>query len=61
MAQQTRILLQMKEMWVQSLGQEDPLEKEMTARSRIVAWKKSHEHRGLTDYGSSGHKEPDTS
>ena len=25
--------------WVQSLGQEDPLEKEMAARSSILAWK----------------------
>ena len=28
-----------REMWVQSLGQEDPLEKEMTTHSSIVAWK----------------------
>ena len=26
-------------MWVQSLGQEDPLEKEMTTHSSILAWK----------------------
>ena len=26
-------------MWVQSLGQEDPLEEEMAARSRILAWR----------------------
>ena len=25
--------------WVQSLGQEDPLEKEMAAHSSILAWK----------------------
>ena len=25
-------------MWVQSLGWEDPLEKEMTAHSTIIAW-----------------------
>ena len=29
----------MWETWVQSLGQEDPLEKEMTVHSRILAWK----------------------
>ena len=29
----------MLEMWVQSLGQEDPLEKEMATHSRILAWK----------------------
>ena len=28
----------MQEMWVQSLGQEDPLEKEMAAHSSILAW-----------------------
>ena len=26
-------------MWVQSLGQEDPLEEEMAARSSVLAWK----------------------
>ena len=29
----------MQETWVQSLGQEDPLEKEMTTHSSILAWK----------------------
>jgi len=28
----------MQEMWVQSLGQEDPLEKEMAIHSSILAW-----------------------
>ena len=28
----------MQEIWVQSLGQEDPLEKEMAAHSSILAW-----------------------
>ena len=28
----------MQEMWVQSLGQEDPLEKEMVTHSSIFAW-----------------------
>ena len=28
-----------QETWVQSLGQEDPLEKEMATRSRILAWR----------------------
>ena len=27
------------ETWVQSLGQEDPLEKEMATHSSILAWK----------------------
>ena len=28
-----------QEIWVQSLGQEDPLEKEMATQSSILAWK----------------------
>ena len=32
-------LLTMKETWVQSLGQEDLLEKEMASHSSILAWK----------------------
>ena len=27
-----------QQMWVRSLGQEDPLEKEMAAHSSILAW-----------------------
>ena len=29
----------MKETWVQSLGQEDPLEKRMATHSSILAWR----------------------
>ena len=29
---------EMQETWVQSLGQEDPLEKEMTTHASILAW-----------------------
>ena len=29
----------MQETWVQSLGQEDPLEKEMAMHSSILAWR----------------------
>ena len=29
----------MKDMWVQSRGQEDPLEKEMATHSNIHAWR----------------------
>ena len=29
----------MQETWVQSLGQEDPLEKEMATHSSFLAWK----------------------
>ena len=37
-AQCWRIHLPMQEMWVQSLGREDPLEKEMVIHSSILAW-----------------------
>ena len=33
-----RILLPMQEMWVQSLGQEDTVEKEMATYSNILTW-----------------------
>ena len=29
----------MQKTWIQSLGQEDPLEKEMAAHSSILAWR----------------------
>ena len=32
-------LLPRQKMWVRALGQEDPLEKEMTSHSRIHAWR----------------------
>ena len=38
MAQWYRIRLPMQETWVPSLGREDPLEKEMTTHSSILAW-----------------------
>ena len=38
MAQWQRIHLPKQETWVQSLGQEDPLEEEMATHSRILAW-----------------------
>ena len=34
-------LTTIKETWVQSLGWEDPLEKEMATHSSILAWKTS--------------------
>ena len=34
-----KCLPEMQETWVQSLGQEDPLEKEMATHSSILAWK----------------------
>ena len=39
MAQVAKNLPAMQEAWVQSLGQEDPLEKEMTTHSSSLAWR----------------------
>ena len=39
MAQIVKCLPAMREIWVQSLGQEDPLEKEMATHSNTLAWK----------------------
>ena len=39
MAQRVKRLPAMQETWVPSLGQEDPLEKEMATHSSILAWK----------------------
>ena len=43
-----------QEMWVQSLGGEDPLEKEMTTYSSILAWEipQTEEPGGLQSIGS---------
>ena len=38
-AQTVKCLPTMQETWVQSLGQEDLLEKEMATHSSILAWK----------------------
>ena len=38
-AQTVKRLSTMRETWVQSLGWEDPLEKEMTIHSSTIAWK----------------------
>ena len=42
-----------QEMWVQSLGQEEPLEKEMATHSSILAWEIPHreEPGGLSPLG----------
>ena len=37
-AQKVKNLLAMQDTWVQSLGQEDPLEKGMATHSSILAW-----------------------
>ena len=39
MAQMVKHLSTMQETWVQSLGQEDSLEKEMATHSSTLAWK----------------------
>ena len=44
----------MQEMWVRSLGLEDPLEKEMATHSNILAWEipRTEEPGGLQSMGS---------
>ena len=39
MAQMVKNLPAMQEIWVRSLGQEDPLEKEIAIHSSILAWR----------------------
>ena len=39
MAQMVKILPAMWEIWVQSLGWEDPLKKEMATHSSILVWR----------------------
>ena len=38
-AQRVKRLPAMRETWVQSLGREDPLEKELATHSSILAWR----------------------
>ena len=54
MAQRVKHLPAMQETWVRSLGQEDPLEKEMATHSRTLAWKMlwTEEPCGLQSMGS---------
>ena len=49
----------MQERWVQSLGQEEPLEKEMVAHSSNLAVK-SHGQNSLAGYSPWSHKDLDT-
>ena len=39
MTQQVKNLPAMQEIWVQSLGQEDPLEREVATHSSVLVWK----------------------
>ena len=47
----------MQEVWVQSLGQEDPLEEDMTTHSSIFLPAESHGQRSLASYRPWCHKE----
>ena len=53
-AQKVKRLLTVWETWFQSLGWEDPLEKEMATHSSALAWKIpwTEEHGGLQSTGS---------
>ena len=54
MAQTVKRLPTMQETWVQSLGQEEPLEKEMATHSSTLAWRIpwTEESCGLQSVGS---------
>ena len=54
MAQKVKNLSAMQETWIQSLGQEDPLEKGMATHSSILAWRIpwTEEPGGLQSMGS---------
>ena len=54
-----KCLSTVRETQIQSLGWEDPLEKEMAIHSSILPGK-SHGQRSLEDYSPWGHKELDT-
>ena len=58
MAQTVKHLSTMRETWVQSLGWEDPLEKEMAIHSSTIAWKIPWTEE--PGYSPWGHKESDT-
>jgi len=51
----------MQEMWVQSLGQEDPLEKKMATHSNILAWEipQTEEPGGLQSMGPQSQTTPE--
>ena len=54
MAQMVKNLPAMQETWLPSLGQEDPLEKEMATNAGVFAWRIpwTEEHSGLQSMGS---------
>ena len=55
-AQLVKNLPAVRETWVQSLGQEDPLEKEMAAHSILLPGK-SHGQRSLVEYSPGSQRE----
>ena len=55
-AQLVKYLPAMRETWVQSLGRDDPLEKEMATHSSTLAWKIPR----VEKPGTWGRKESDT-
>ena len=59
-AQWLRIHLRMPETWVRTLGQEDPLEKEMATHSSILAWRIPRTEKPSRLYTPWDHKEVDT-
>ena len=60
MAQVVRNLIAMQETWVQSLGWEDSLEKEMATHSNTPLPGELHEQRSQAGYSPWNHKESDT-
>ena len=58
-AQRLKHLPPMRETQVQSLGREDPLEKEMVTHSSVLAWR-SRGQRSLVGYSPQGRTESDT-
>ena len=59
LAQLVKSLPAMWETWVQSLGQEDPLRKEMATLSSILAWRIPWAEEPGELYSLWGHKESD--
>ena len=49
----------MRDTWIQSLGQEDPLEKGMATHSSILAWRMNRGQRSLAGYSPWCPKESD--
>ena len=58
-AQMVKNLPAVQKTWIQSLGQEDLLEKGMATHSSILPGE-FHGQRSLVGYSPWGHKEPDT-